>query len=348
MSVKDRVCDYGALLKAMRKCKRNVMWKDSVAGWVKNSLTNCFLLKDELYSGRYKIGKYSVFEITEPKKRTIVSTRFKDRVLQRSLCDNYLTQKLTKSFIYDSGACQDGKGTDFARFRLKAHMQRFFRKHGLDGYILKCDIKNYFGSTPHKVAIEAVNKLVDDAWAAEEVARIINSFTQGDDPEVGLGLGSQVTQLIELTVLNDLDHIIKEQLKIKYYVRYMDDFILVHESKEHLQHCKAVIIKELRKLGLECSKKKTMICKVKQPLHFLGFSYRLTESGKVVMKVLPKKITRERRRLKKQVALCRAGIMTRQQVDDCFRSWIAHADKGESYKLIQTMTEYYNKLWEEL
>ena len=347
LSVKDRVCDYGALLSAMRKCKRNVMWKDSVAGWAKNSLINCFLLKDELYNGKYEIGKYSVFEITEPKKRTIVSTRFKDRVFQRSLCDNYLTKALSKSFIYDSGACQENKGTDFARRRLKAHFQKFYRKHGLSGYVLKCDIKNYFGSTPHQVAIDAVSKRLDDQWAIGEVARIINSFTQGPDPNVGLGLGSQVTQLIELTVLDRLDHIIKERLHIKHYVRYMDDFVLIHEDKAHLQLCKEVITDELGKLGLRLSKKKTMICQLRQPLHFLGFSYRLTESGKVVMKVLPKKLTRERRRLRKQVALCKAGIMTRQQVDDCFRSWTAHAGKGDSYKLIKAMTEYYTKLWEE-
>ena len=346
-SVKDQVCDYGALLRAAHKCKRGVMWKDSVAGWMKNSLTNCFLLKDEICSGKYKIGKYSVFEITEPKKRTIVSTHFKDRVFQRSLCDNYLTNALSRSFIYDNAACQVGKGTDFARKRLKVHLQKFYRKHELNGYVFKCDIKNYFGSTPHSVAIEAVSAKLDDEWAAGEVARIINSFTQGPDPDVGLGLGSQVTQLIELTVLDHLDHIIKEQLHIKHYVRYMDDFILIHESKEYLRYCMAVIEAELRRLGLQLSAKKTQIFPVKQSIRFLGFSYRLTGTGKVVMKVLSKKVTKARRRLKKQVALCKAGVMSREQVDDCFRSWKAHAVKGDSYMLIRSTKDYYNKLWEE-
>ena len=142
----------------MYECKKNVMWKDSVAGWVKNGLANCHRLNKQLMDDTYTIDKYSEFIIHEPKTREIVSTRFKDRVFQRSLCDNYLYEAVTKSFIFDNCACQVGKGTDFARRRLLIHMQRFFRKHGTDGYVLNCDIKNYFGSTPHSTAKAACAK----------------------------------------------------------------------------------------------------------------------------------------------------------------------------------------------
>lgn len=86
--------------------------------------------------------------------------------------------------------------------------------------LLKCDISNFFGSTPHDVAIAAIRKRVKDEWAAAEVERIIKSFNQGNNPDVGMGLGSQVTQLVELAVLDDLDHYAKEQLHIKHYIRY--------------------------------------------------------------------------------------------------------------------------------
>ena len=346
MNVKEKVCSFENLYAAMLKCRKGIMWKDSAAGFVKNGLVNCCTLQDELFNGSYKIGKYTVFTITEPKRRVIVSTRIKDRVFQRSLCDNYITAEITKSFIYDNAACQVGKGTDFARNRLKCHLQRHFRKHGLTGFVLKCDISDYFGSTPHSVACRAVRDRVIDQWAVSEVERIINSFTQGADPSKGMGLGSQVTQLIQLAVLDDLDHYIKETLHIKGYVRYMDDFILIHESKDYLKYCREQIKERLAALGLTLSKKKTQICPITQPLHFMGFSFRLTETGKVVMRVLPKKVTRERRRLKKQVARCKAGLMTRKQVDECFNSWIAHASKGDCYKLIQSMTDFYNNLWE--
>lgn len=345
--IKDTVCSFDNLYSAMLKCKRGIMWKDSAAGFVKNGLVNCYQLKGELMNGDYKIGKYTVFTISEPKKRVIVSTRIKDRVFQRSLCDNYLTETMTRSFIYDNAACQVNKGTDFARNRLKCHLQRHYRKHGCNGYVLKCDLSDFFGSTPHSVAIDAVRKRVKDPWAVSEVERIINSFTQGADPSKGMGLGSQVTQLIQLAVLDDLDHYIKEVLHIKGYVRYNDDFILLHTSKDYLRYCLEQIKKYLSIRYLKLNKKKTQIFKITQPIHFLGFSFRLINTGKVLMRVLPEKVTHERRRLKKLVKRCKSGYMTRRDVDECFKSWVAHASKGDCYKLIQSMTDFYNKLWEE-
>lgn len=162
-----------------------------------------------------------------------------------------------------------------------------------------------------------------------------------------MGLGSQVTQLIQLAVLDDIDHLIKEQLGIKYYVRYMDDFILIHQSKEYLTFCKEHIGEELEKLGLKFSKKKTQLFPIKQPIHFLGFSFRLTSTGKVIMRVLPEKVTRARRKLAKLVQLCERGAMNREQVDECFKSWASHASKGNCYKLIDSMQEYYYNLWRE-
>lgn len=238
--------------------------------------------------------------------------------------------------------------TDFARNSLKCHLQRYFRKHGCNGYVLKCDLSDYFGSTPHTVAYRAVEKRVNNRWTVGEVERIINSFTQGADPSKGMGLGSPVTQLVQLAVLDDLDHYIKETLHIKGYVRYMDDFILIHEDKEYLRYCREQIKLHLSALGLRLNAKKTHIFPITQPLHFLGFSFRLTNTGKVVMRVLPEKVTHERRKLKKLVSRCKAGLMTRKDVDECFKSWVAHASKGDCYKLIASMTDYYYNLWEVL
>ena len=128
------------------------MWKDSTAGYVHNSLLSIYALRQSLINDKYKIDNYTIFTIYEPKKRVIVSTRLKDRVFQRSLCDNYFYRELTKTFIYDNCACQIGKGTDFALNRLSTHLHRYFRKYGCTGYVLKCDIKDYFGSTRHDVA----------------------------------------------------------------------------------------------------------------------------------------------------------------------------------------------------
>ncbi len=344
-TVKDEVCSFENLYKAMWKCRKNVMWKDSVAGYVKNGLANIQKLKESHYDGTYCISPYSQFKIFEPKERDIISTRIKDRVFQRSLCDNYLYNSITRSFIYDNGACQVGKGTLFEKDRLKCHLQKYYRKHGTEGWVLKCDIKNYFGSTPHGVAIQAVSKRVYDDWAVEEASRIIRSFNHGENPNVGMGLGSEVTQLVELATLDDLDHYIKERLHIKHYVRYMDDFILIHPDKEYLKGCRTVIEEELDKLGLKLSEKKTQLSPITQPIGFLGFTFRLKDTGKVVVKIKSERISHERRKLRKLVERAKAGILTKDDVDHCFESWKAHASYGDTHNIILRMDKYYKDLW---
>lgn len=329
----------------MYKCKQNVMWKDSVAGYVKNGLANCYRLSKQLDDETYKIDKYTEFTIFEPKRREIVSTRFKDRVFQRSLCDNYLYDVITKSFIYDNCACQVGKGTDFARNRLACHMQRFYRKHGLAGYVLKCDVKNYFGSTPHDVAKAAVRKNVDNDWAFEHVCRIIDSFNQGDNPDAGMGLGSQVTQLIQLAVLDKLDHFVKEDLRIRCYIRYMDDFIIIHSDKEYLQQCKNEIRSILEGLGLRLNQNKTQIFPLKQGINFLGFRFCLTRTGKVIKTLSRANVTHEKRKLRRMKRLVDQGVLTREHVDECYTSWKAHAKKGNTHNLLVQMDRFYYNLW---
>ena len=346
ISPKEKICSFEELYKAVFICKKNVVWKDSVAGFVKNALLNCHTLHEELMNGTYRLSPYSVFVVHEKKTRTIVSTRMRDRVVQRSLCDNYLTEYLTKGFVYDNCACLPGRGTDMARKRLKCHLQRFYRKHGLNGWVLKVDIHDFFGSTPHDVVKAAVEKRIPDSWVKEQVFTIVDSFDHLD-PDRGMGLGSQITQLVQLAVLDDLDHYIKEVLRIKGYVRYMGDFILIHESRDHLKYCLVEITKKLNGLGLTLNTKKTGIQPIKNGIHFLGFSFRLTDTGKVLQTVLHKKISKERRKLRKLVDRVKAGEMTRQHVDECYKAWRAHVEKGNSRCLLSRMDSYYVGLYAE-
>jgi retron-type reverse transcriptase len=343
---KDIICSFDSLYKAALKCKNNVMWKDSTAGFMSNYVTNIAKLRNGLLCGSYRLDGYTVFFVYEPKMRQIVSTRIKDRVFQRSMCDNYLYDEMTKHFIHDNCACQADKGTDTAIGRLKCHLQRFYRKNNTNGWVLKCDIKDFFGQTSHKVALDAVKKRVGDEWVTLQVETIINSFIQGADKSKGMGLGSEVTQLVQLAVLDDLDHFIKEKLHIKYYIRYMDDFILIHDDKEYLKYCKDQISEHIQNIGLRFSDKKTKIFPVTQRIRFLGFSFELTSSGKVVQRILPENINNERRKLRLLVGRAAKGFMTKQDVDACYEGWKAHAKRGNNHNEILKMDAYYKSLWE--
>lgn len=334
----EKITSFEALYKAAKECRRNVMWKASVAGFIANLAQNVVRLMNELRGGTYKLSKYSIFFVCEKKLRKIVATRIRDRVVQRSICENYLTEQVSKSFIYDNAACQKNKGTDFARKRLEHHLRSYFEQHGRTGYVLKIDIKDYFGSTPHIVAKQAMRKRVDDPYVLQYVEMVIDSF-DCITPGKGIGLGSELSQLIQLAILDDIDHRIKQNLKIKHYVRYMDDLILIHESYDHLQMCLADIQSELAKLQLQVNTKKTRIQPIGNGIHFLGFSFRLNRNGTVTKSILHSRIGKQRRRMKKQ-----AELLSYEKAVACLRSNIAHMEKGDCEYLIQKQIGFFNSL----
>lgn len=339
-SIKEDVCSFHKLYKATQVCRKNVRWKDSVAHFSNHSLKSVYNLKKLIESGKYQISPYSVFEIREPKLRKITSTRFKDRVFQRSLCDNYLTKEISKDFIPNNFACQKNKGTDRARECLTRLLKAFCRKKGVNGYVLKLDIHDYFGSTRHEIAIRQVNERVRNEWACDEVERIIRSFGDG----ISIGLGSQVSQLIQLAVLDGVDHYITETLGISLYVRYMDDMILIHEDKEYLKLCLKRIKRKLNRLKLDISPKKTQIFKITQPVKFLGFTFKLWESGKVTWRLLPSNFKTEKRKLKKLAFRVHQGKMSIDEFNECYKSWRAHAAKSDSRYRIRQMDKYKEDL----
>ena len=335
----DDALSYGNLRDALRLACRGVRWKDSVVGYELHAAQNTHKLLSEIESGKYKISPYQHFTIYEPKKREIVATRIRDRQVQMALCRGGLYQDITEHFIHDNCACQEGKGTDFAIKRVKTHLRRYYQKHGPDGWVLKCDIRKFFPSTPHDVAKRAIEKRVSDQKSRQMVFAVIDSF----DGDRGIGLGSQISQLVELAVLDDLDHFIKERLRVKYYVRSVDDFVLIHESKDYLKYCWAEIDKLLHGIGLELNGK-TKLYPLRQGVKFLQWRFILTDSGKIVMKMNAAKVGKERQRIRKLAAKEAAGEIPAGTTWNSVQSWMGNAMRGDSYYRIKRMREYYNKI----
>lgn len=341
-TVKDAT-SFRELYKGLKKSCCNVRWKDSVIGYEANSLKNTYLLRQSLLNGTYKISDYQKFRVYEPKEREIVATRIKDRQFQRSLCDNVLYPQITRSFIRDNCACQRGKGVDDALNRMNVHLRRYFLKNGSNGWVLKCDIRHYFAETPHTVAKAAIRKRLTDQDAATYTDMIIDSF----GGEVGIGLGSQVSQITELAVLDDLDHFIKERLRIKHYIRYMDDFVLIHNDKDVLQTALKEIRLRLAVIGLTLNQK-TQIFPLKQGLLWLKWRFLLTDTGKVVRLICRQSVVRERRKLRRMARLAKAGKIPIKSLTESFFTWKANAQRGNCRKIILNMESLYNQLISEV
>lgn len=183
--------------------------------------------------------------------------------------------------------------------------------------------------------------LPDESY--QMAARILDNFPG----EVGFNPGSQIVQIVGITALNDLDHYIKERLLMEIYERYMDDSVMIYHEREKLEICLEVIEGKLAEKDMKLNKKKTRIYSLRKGILFLGFWFYLTDTGKVMVHIDPKKVKHERRKLRRMAGLVKKGEKTREQVDEHFDSWMRHASYGNSYNFQKNMREFYRSLWED-
>jgi hypothetical protein len=334
--------DFGNLYESHRNCRQGKRWKDSVATYDLRALESTLYLQYLLMSEKYSIGKYHCFTVNERGKlRNIKSAKYKDRVVQKNLCDNILTPRIAPTFVYSNGASLKGKGTDFTLDCLKEDLRHHYRIHGTSGYILVCDFSGYFDSLSH----ELLNRAYEREFKDERIIRLIRMIHASTGGEYGVPLGNQLSQLDALIAGSPIDHMIKERLKIGGFARYNDDFYLIHESKEYLKFCLKEIGKMAEGLGLKLNAKKTKIVPVTTGINYLGFHVYLTESGKVVCRIKAKSKSHERQKLRKMKAKVDRKEITYEAVKDSYQSWKAHASRGDTYYMLQEMDCYFYGLF---
>lgn len=337
----EDVIGYDALYESAMKCCLGTKWKTSVSSFMLNIEEKILKLSKDLHDGTYKAKEPVHFKITSPKPRDISSITFRDRVFQRSLNDNVVYPYMTKSFIYANFACQKGKGTDKARDYLDMCMHKYYRKHGNVGYILQVDIKGYYPNMRHDVC----EKVFEDKLPPEVFVMVRDILRMQYKDEKGYDAGSQLIQIAGISVLDKMDHMIKERLHIKYYMRYMDDFLLIHSNYEYLQYCLGKIVDYLKTIGFDINTSKTKIIPLSDGVDWLGYHYRLTDSGKVVRNLLSPNIKRQRKKLYRLVSRWNKGLIPLELVNESYKSWCTHASKGNTQRIINRMNTYYNSLY---
>lgn len=321
-----------------RKGKRN---KPCVVRYGYHALEASHFLSAKLKNRSYRIGDYFKFKVYEPKERVVMAPPFRDRVVQRCLCEQVLMPVIEKHLIDDTFACRKGKGTHAGLDRTEALLKRHFRKHGRSGYIIKGDITKYFYSISHDILKKDLRSVLADYDVWWLIELIIDS-TEGP----GIPLGNQSSQWFSNFYLSKFDHFVKEQLRIKAYVRYMDDFFAIVETKEQANEClkamKAFLWDELR---LETNNK-TQVFPIKNGVDFLGFHLYVTETGKVIRKIRKTSRRTMARKLKSFDKKHQCGLMTKEQIDTSYKSWKGHAQHGNCYGLIKQMDARYNRIFE--
>ena len=335
-------------------------------------------LQKELESDSYTFQPSTEFTLHERGKvRRITGEQIKDRVSKHALCDEILTPSVRKYLIYDNSASIKGKGIDFARKRLLVHLRKYYHQHGSnDGYILLIDFSKYYDNIQHEKLMEQFEKYIHDEKALsflravidrskvdvsymtdEEYAgcmdRVFNSLEyQNVDKSLltgekfmrkHLNIGDQVAQVAGIIYPIPIDNYVKIVKGVKFYGRYMEDSYAIHESKEFLEELLQGIIAVAKELGITVNIRKTRICKLSSLWRFLQVQYSLTDTGRVIQKINPKRLTNMRRKMKKLV-----HILTEKEFDDWYGSWFRNHYRIMSRIQRENMDTLYNQLKKEV
>ncbi len=236
-----------------------------------NLWCNIDLLHKQLQNGTYRPQAYKKFQVYEPKQRTIYAPAFRDVVVQHAIYKAIYTI-FDKTFIHTSYACRIGKGAHKA----SDYMQKSMRRCNPDQYFLKLDIRKYFYSIDREILRQLVERKIKDRRFVD----LMMSFAKMETP-VGIPIGNLLSQVYALVYLNPVDYFIKREFKVKHYVRYVDDFILIGLTRPQCLVFKEKIrVFLLNELGLICSK--TTIQKIKGGINFVG--YRTWRSKRFIRK----------------------------------------------------------------
>ena len=244
---------------AFNEVCRNTKNKRKVANYKQYKCIYISRIYNILKNKSYKVGPYNVFTIYEPKERRIVSQNLQDKIINHLVSRNILYPVLMPCLISENVASIKERGTKEGLRLSRLYHQKCIIKYKTY-YILKCDISKFFASIDKEILKTKLQKKIKDKDALDIVYKII------DSEEHGLGIGNMTSQVLAVFYLNDMDHYIKEDLKIRYYIRYQDDFLLFHESKDYLKKCFLLIQKFLEKEHLVLNRKSRLY---KNTNHFI-------------------------------------------------------------------------------
>jgi retron-type reverse transcriptase len=220
--------------------------------------------------------------VHDPKTRDVAAAPFTDRIVHHALV-RQIEPLFEKIFIHDSYACRVGKGTHAAALRLQSFLRSASDKYG-EFYVLRADIKKFFASIDHEVLSKLLARQIRDKPTMELCRRIVGSYSETPQTDIGRGgvlnktiprgqpIGNLTSQLFANVYLNHLDQFVKHDLREKYYIRYMDDFLIIHPSKQHLQAVKTRLEKFAREqLTLDLHPRKTNVHKFSGYERFVGY-----------------------------------------------------------------------------
>jgi len=304
----EQIIDYENLWNAYLNARKGKRYRGEVLKFTNNVEENLIQIQNELIYKTYKIGRYREFYVHEPKKRLIMALPFRDRVVQWAIYQ-VLEPLFDRQFIKDSYACRKGMGVQKAADRVQYWTRKLERSHKKP-YCLKLDISKYFYRIDHDVLLNILNRKIKDddlIWLLSIIIRSEDTpfgvplgdhgFESERIPDIGMPIGNLVSQLFANLYMNELDQYAKHDMRIRHYIRYMDDVVILHQEKKELHR----ILEEIEvflsyELKLQLNNK-TSIRPIRDGIEYVG--YRIWSTHRKLSKKTAKKMKARFKYLKK-------------------------------------------------
>ncbi len=335
----EDILSIDKIIEVYKNIRSNTCHKEKLVRFELAFSCNIVKVFDSLKSRKYFHHRYNLFLISKPKYRIIMSEIMYDKIVNHLISKYILIPALIPKLIEMNVATRVDKGTKAGIYYTKKYINSLKQNHD-KVYALKCDISKYFYNINHEILLDKLSKDIKDPellslisnivystdeqyvninidkMIQKEISRLMSIKAPDLDNKIkqltslphyekgkGLPIGNETSQILAIYYLNDLDHYIKEQLKIKCYVRYMDDFILFHHDKEYLKECLEKIKLELSKVKLTLNKK-TQIYDLDKGMNFLGYKFKLNNKRLIILinNQTKKRLKRKLKRLKNQNA----------------------------------------------
>jgi RNA-directed DNA polymerase len=332
-----KLCSMENLELAFKKARKRKTLKLYVIEFEARLSENLILLHEELVTKKYNLKPLNTFILRDPKTRKISVSDFRDRVVHHAIC-NVLEPIFESRFIYDSYANRKGKGVlaalkRFDQFKRKVSVNGQCLRGAHDanvvkGFVLKADIKHYFENVDHEKLISVISRSIRDKDVLELIWKVLRNHTCKVRGK-GMPLGNLTSQFFANVYLNELDQFVKHKLKAKHYIRYVDDFIILHKSAKQLVEWKKAIDEFLnQELLLELHPQKSRIQPFGGGVDFLGF--RCFYHFRLLRK---KNIRKALRRLEDFGIALKEGKIEPSMILESIRGWNAYATHANTYKL---------------
>ena len=324
----DHVVSRENLYRAAHAAARGKRYNDEVAFFnfrMENAIEH---LRGDLVAGRYRHGPYEVFRIYEPKERDIAKASFRDRVVHHAVHD-VIEPVIDRRFIFDSYACRTGKGTHVAIERAQSFLEAKL-------YCLHGDVKKYFPSIDRNIARVLLRRHVRDDRLFVLLEEIIDSARHVFPGQAGLPIGNLMSQFLANLYLHELDVFVKHTLRCRYYLRYMDDFLLFDDDPVVLLRWRAAVAGMLAsRLRLCLHPDKSQVFSARRGLTFLGF---YLSRGR--RRLAAHAMRRVRLRLKKFRYDASRGVMTASDINASMLCWKAHSEYADTVRLRAEIAEH--------